>query len=462
VNTKKLIATVIAGALAISACDLNVPDLNNPGIGELENNPTPGLIANAATGLLIGDRTGHGAANGYIAQMGVVGREAYIFDPSDPRSITELLERVLNPGSPYGGAFWGPPYANIQLSQIVIRACDTITTCEAADKANGCTGLSTAEKAAIRGFARTIAAVSLLRVVVTRDTNGVVIDTDRSIADGLAPLVDPDEALANVAQRLDDALPDLMAGGEAFPFLLEAGFSGFDTPPTFIKFNRAIRARVAVYQQKYGDALTALRASFIVDDPAKPIDFNLGVYYTFTTKGGDVALGLATRNIYVHPSVSTEAKAGDKRLAAKVAAAVQPGAARGLASNQAFLLYPNPTTPVSLIRNEELLLLKAEALYKQGMQAEALAELNLVRTLSGGLPQLAAPANETAFEDALLYERRYSLLFEGHRLIDMRRFGRTDQLPLDRTIHKRNIRWPIPTPECDARPDEERCTRSST
>jgi hypothetical protein len=343
----------------------------------------------------------------------------------------------------------------------VIRATATIATCEAEAKATGCIGLSAAEKAAIRGFARTIAAVSLLRVVVTHDTNGVVIETDRSLGDDLAPLVDPDVALANVAQRLDDALPDLMAGGDVFPFLLEDGFSGFDTPPTFITFNRAIRARVAVYQKDYAAALTALEASFLVDDPAMPIDLNLGVYYTFTTKGGDVALGLATPNIYVHPSVSKEVAAGDKRLPAKVAVAKRAGGARGLSSSETFLLYPKPSSSVSLIRNEELMLLKAEALYLSGMQVEGLAELNLVRTLSGGLANLAAPATNAAFIDALLYERRYSLLFEGHRLIDLRRFGKTGTLPLDAANHKRNIRWPLPTPECDARPGEPRCALGS-
>ena len=32
----------------------------------------------------------------------------------------------------------------------------------------------------------------------------------------------------------------------------------------------------------------------------------------------------------------------------------------------------------------------------------------------------------------LLHEKRYSLFLEGHRWIDMRHYGLTDQLPLDR------------------------------
>jgi hypothetical protein len=65
------------------------------------------------------------------------------------------------------------------------------------------------------------------------------------------------------------------------------------------------------------------------------------------------------------------------------------------------------------------------------------------------------------YTTALLYERRYSLAFEGHRLIDVRRFERTMDLPLDMPDHVRNIRYPIPLAECDARPGEPNCMLGS-
>jgi starch-binding outer membrane protein, SusD/RagB family len=428
-----------------------------------ESDPTAITLGNAVTGLLIGNRTGHGAGNGYVAQLGIVGREAYSFDPADPRFIGELLEDDLNRGSPFGGAFWTPPYANIQLGHIILRAVDKV----AGEGEPG--GLSDEQKSGIRGFTRTMQALDLFRVTVTHDTNGIVIDTDRPVDAELAPLVDPDVAFVEIARLLDDAVPELAAGGDAFAFLLAEGFVGFDTPPTFLTFNRAFRARVAVYQKDYQAALTALEDAFIDDDVTGGIDLNVGVYYTFTTKGGDTALGLATPNLYAHPSVTADAEAGDARLARKTKPAKQAGGARGLSSSVAFALYPTPSTSVPLLRNEELILLKAEALWFSGQQVEALAELNLVRTLSGNLPAIVtAPADDAAFITALLYERRYSLLFEGHRLLDVRRFGRIATLPLDMpTIpmpptHQRNIRWPIPQPECDARVGEERCMLGST
>jgi hypothetical protein len=52
----------------------------------------------------------------------------------------------------------------------------------------------------------------------------------------------------------------------------------------------------------------------------------------------------------------------------------------------------------------------------------------------------------------LLYNKRYSLLFEGgHRWIDMRRYNRVSQLPLDLPSHRRNDKFPFPNAECDAR-----------
>jgi hypothetical protein len=51
---------------------------------------------------------------------------------------------------------------------------------------------------------------------------------------------------------------------------------------------------------------------------------------------------------------------------------------------------------------------------------------------------------------ALLYERRYSLLFEGgHRWIDSRRLGKLADLPLDGGFIHTDM--PIPTAETDPR-----------
>ncbi len=93
------------GALLLAGCsDLNVPDLNNPGIDDLQKNPTRVAVIDATQGLFIGARANIAAFNGYVSVMGVLGRESYNFDPGDPRFITELLGGPLDGGSPrFGG-----------------------------------------------------------------------------------------------------------------------------------------------------------------------------------------------------------------------------------------------------------------------------------------------------------------------------------------------------------------------
>jgi hypothetical protein len=151
----------------------------------------------------------------------------------------------------------------------------------------------------------------------------------------------------------------------------------------------------------------------------------------------------------------------DLRFTSKVMMVTTAGAAQSLSSNYKFTLYPDPNSPVPIIRNEELILLDAEAKFFTSDVAGAYTALNLVRTTSGGLLPLTQQADPAVFTDQLLYERRYSLLFEGgHRWIDLRRFMKA--LPLDIPTHVQNVRYPFPQAECNARPGEAKCMLGST
>jgi hypothetical protein len=446
---------VLGGALALAvpACDLDVPDLNNPGLGDLETNPNAVSVGAACTGLLIGNRGNYGAENGYVDQLGILGREAYNFDQADPRYVGELLQGSLNPGGPYGGNFWQLQYANLRLGSIILVAVDKVAE------------LSDEDKSGIRGFTKTLGALDLINVIVTRDDNGAVIDTSRSLEEALPPIVSKAETYAKIASLLDDGAADLGKAGDGFPFLLSEGHAGFTTPATFLKYNRALRARVAAYTKDYPTVLAALAASFL-DDTSPTPDFNLGVYHSYSTKSGDVTQQLINPNIYAHPALQTDAQKNgatvDLRYTRKVGLAKKAGQSAGYSSTLQFTgLYPGPTTPIAIIRNEELILLKAEALFFTNMVPAAVTELNIVRQGSGGLPALVGVPSEATFVSQLLYERRYSLLFEGgHRWIDLRRFNQP--LPLDNASDMRNVRYPIPLAECNARPNEAACDLGST
>jgi hypothetical protein len=439
----RFISLTLVVALAAAGCDLDVPDLNNPGIDELEENPTRVTVGAAATGLLIGNRANTAAANGLVAQLGILGREAYNFDQADPRFIGELLQGPLNPGSPFGGNFWLFPYANIRIANIMQRVAENVS-----DPA-----YSAEELAAVLGYSRTIEALDLLVIVGTRDSNGGVIDTDRTLEEGPGALVDRDMMLAEIAALLDEGADELAAGGAEFPFALSRGYAGFDTPPTFLTFNRAIRARVAVYQEDWQGALDALAESFLDTQGLTVAKLQVGVYHSYSTGAGDTVNNLINPNIFVHPSVAADIQAGDARLARKTAISPTPGSAAGLTSDRIFTIYPDPDSPVPIIRNEELILLRAEARINTADLAGAQADLDLIRTISGGLAALPAAQTAEQLTEEVVYNRRYSLLFEGHRLIDVRRLGRTADLPLDvpsdpdQAPHVLNVRWPIPSAE---------------
>lgn len=483
-NTTRLIAPAVAGVLllGIAACDLDVPDLNNPGVDLLQDKPDRVAISKACTGLLIGNRVGIAGEFGYVDYLGILGREAYNFDTADPRLVSEMIAGTLNKGSPFGGGIWAGPYANIWLANQILHALDKVPD----------EGLDAADKSAVRGFVHTIMALDLLQVIVTHDANGAVIDTDHALGEPLGAIASKPMVYAKIVELLDGAVGELDAGGDAFPFLLSSGFAGFDIPhpimdhPTsFRMFNRAIKARVAAYlaseaplaskMTAYQAVLDALGMSFIDDDTTagRTPDFDLGVYYTYSTKTGDATNGLINPNIFAHPSLATDAAKGadnkpDDRFTRKVAK-VDPDEAGSsgetdtpLESDLKFTpLYSSPESPVALIRNEELILLKAEALFFTGDTHDANVELNIVRVGSGKLGPVPETTDPAMFIAQLLYERRYSLLFEGgHRWIDLRRFGQ--KLPLDRPDDKANVRFPIPLQECNARPNEPACMGGST
>ena len=156
------------------------------------------------------------------------------------------------------------------------------------------------------------------------------------------------------------------------------------------------------------------------------------MYHTFTTGTGDAQNGLINTNIYAHPSLETDAQSNgdvlDARFTSKIVRvpAEDAGTAGGLNSDLKFTAYASPDASVPIIRNEELILLRAEAEWGSGDLAAAIADLNIVREGSGGLEPLADGLDADAVEEEILYNRRYSLMFEGgHRWIDLKRHGRT-------------------------------------
>lgn len=432
---KKALAAVVSLALALTGCgDMDIPDLNNPSASTLEENPTRSVVLSASTGLLLGARANYAAANGFVSMTGILGRELYNFDAADPRFVTEMLASPqLDPGSPaFGGNLWTEHYRNIRNAGLVRAALEKVS------------GVSGQEAEAIRGFSKTIEAWNFLMIANTRAS--APIDVHRPFGSELAPIEDRSLVLAHVAELLDEAHVHLQAGGVSFPFPLSSGFTGLDTPATFIGFNRALKARVEAYRENWQSSLDAVQASFL--DPAE--DMRFGAYHAYGDGAGDLSNGLISPNLYVHPSIAEQMEPGDERVSRAIAT-VEERKVSDLTSSQGFVLYTSGNSPVPIIRNEELFLLRAEALFHLGQLGPAVDDLNRVRTESGGLSARTDLTGAT-FLDELLKQRRYSLLFEGgHSWIDARRYGRLSQLPLDLPTHTHHQWYPIPEAEMNAR-----------
>jgi hypothetical protein len=444
--TTKRLALALSGTLALAGCDFAVPDLNRPALDQISNNPTPATVAALATGLVAGERADIAERIGYVSELGILGRESLVLSGSDDRFVTEMLNGAsLDPSTPnFGGNFWVAEYANLRNANLLIGALPKVD------------GLTDAQKEAVRGFAKTMMALDLLKVINTHDVNGAAIDVDLPV-DQLAPIVGKDAVFARIALLLDQAQAHLLAASPAFPFPLGNGFSGFDTPPQFLLVNRALAGRVAVYRGQFASALTALAASFLDTNAS----LALGVYHSYGNGSGDAQNNLNTTDIFVHPSIISDAElkpggAIDDRVAAKTAP-VKSQTLYGETAANGFTLYPNTDSPVPIIRNEELILLRAEANIglilagAGGSLGQARTDINFIRTSSGGLAQRGG-LNASNILDELLLQKRYSLLFEGgHRWIDARRYGKLATLPIDQPGQRVQTAFPIPTPEVDAR-----------
>ena len=443
-RTPLILTSVLALLLVFSGCDLmkleEEPDPNRQGLEDLLENPTREKIANVAIGVESGMRTD---INLYLTDVSMIGREAYRFSASDPRFTADLLGRgssVLDNNTFYITRPWAERYRVVRNAEIMLEALDNLSDALVTD----------AEQAGYEGYAQTIIAYQLLMNANLTFENGIRIDVS---ADEVGPVVGYDEALQEIASQLDAAFSRLQSGGESFAFPLSEGFDGFDTPAEFAAFNRAIAARVAVYRGNYSQALDILEDSFVDADAV----LTEGAYHVFSTSPGDFANPwffppqqsgnlLAAHPSYVEDIArNEEGEIIDARFD-KVVEREEAFGADGLSSNWGFFVYKTQVSPIPITRNAELLLIRAEANIWEGNFDDAIDDLNIIRN-AAGLPDYDGDETEDALLDEMLRQRRYELYGEGHRWIDVRRYDRLDELPIDREEDTVWEQFPIPASE---------------
>ena len=396
--------------------DLDFPDPNNP----TDETATIQTLVTGAEAVMRQD------LGVYLRDLLVVGREAYYLEPADPRYTGELLHGPIDPG----GFLCYRPW---QTAYKVIANCETIMGSANAD-------------AGATGVAQTLHAYSLMRLVYLWDESGARLNYDGDINAAVATKA---EVLAKIESLLDAGYSDLNSAGSAFSFSLSGGFDGFDTPAAFALFNRGLRARVAVHQSDWSAAQTALDNCSAWATSSDPDE---GVYHAFSSGANDQGNEMyedptaTTIKLVVHPTFYTDADAGDSRVSDNVVVRAATIIYDELESYLAPNLYSSSYDPVPIMRAVELQLLQAEVHIGNSDYSSAETILNTIRTIAGVASYSGTDASNAV--DRVLHEKRYSLFLEGHRLADMRHYGKTDELPIDRPDRGDTIvTFPIPETE---------------
>ncbi len=438
-NNKLSILFMLFATVFLVSCDLEeLPNENAPTVESFSEDASQADVQSLAVGLeaiLRNDLDFHYETVSYL------GREYYDLTNTDPRYTGEMLKGPLDNNGFLTTRSYSAWYRIVKAANVLITAVEN-SNADFSDKV----------KNSYYGYANTLKGYALLMVANRQYTNGIRVEV--SNPDNLGPFVMYEEALVAVRNLLDNANRQLNTDLKEFDFPL----SGFEdlrkpsltnpssleplTPNDFAEFNRAIAARVALYQGNKTEVLSLLNDSFL----------NLmgggftGAKHVFGLSGNDIPNNLfyeirKGNEFTIHNSWITDAETGDTRVTNKSVLLVDPmtsvpspATTDGLTGTHQMALYKNNTDIVYIIRNEELILMYAEA--NIGIDnAAVITAINKVRN-AASLANYSGGMTDSDLELEVLKQRRYSLLGEGHRWIDLRRMNKLNDpafLPLDRT-----------------------------
>jgi len=434
---KNLYIILLAGLFfTLTSCEVDpILNPNSPTVESFENGATLAdlkLLGSGLEAVIREDMQFH------FWTTSIVGREYYDLRGTDPRYTSELLGQnggdLDNNGFLTTRTYFGR-YRSVRNAILLKTAV-----------ANTAATLSSSQTNALLGFANTITAYEMMLEANRQFENGLRIDVDD--VNNLGPFASDYQAtLSGIKGILDEGFNQLSSTSPEDMVFNLSGFSSIPASDTeaVTQWNRALAARLAIYQNDNAAALSALSGSFMNMDG----DLNMGAKYTF---GGNTGNDLANPLFYVpgvdnymaHQSWIDDMEAGDTRIN-KVVDTGTPIILDGLGSQYQVALYGSNTDDASIIRNEELILIAAEANIGSDNTA-AVNAINIIRS-AAGLGDYSGGMDDASVTDELLKQRRYSLFGEGHRWIDLRRYNRLDQLPLDRAGDKVHVQFPRPASE---------------
>jgi hypothetical protein len=468
---RKYTLALTAGAVLAVGCIDNtiVSPENAPTVDALAGALTRAGVQTLALGVLAADRAFIRNDATYYQLSAIYARDAYRIEATEPRYVSETLTGAADPGSFAGSGGWTNGYVAIRAATSLLTALPGVEE----------TQLSAAEKSVVQGLVQTIKALDYYRLLELRDTLGVAILTKDP--DEIPPIACKAAVLTAIVSLLDSANTALTSipAATALPFALPTGFTAqgrnYSTAANLIRLNRGLRGKVQVYRGlqrpapvagAFADAIANLTQALGGAAPGAVAasTFNNGAYVTFVAGGTENAANpIVGANIGVNLKAVQALQAGDTRASKFVSRTNLSGG--GVSTNMTYVgattaNTANQTRPLAILRDEELVLLRAQAYFESGQFANGAADLNSVRT-NYGLAPIATPADLATARTALLYEKRYSLFFEGpQRLVDLRAYSllragvTTPEGPNDPF----NTAFPIPKNEADARGGRDKLT----
>ena len=395
---------LLAVAVLIAACDLDLTDPNLPNESEIITNAAG--LRNVGIGLqaeygnelvdpvyvagLVTDEIGAIAA----AFEGYRQVDAGLAVDNDVGSSTET---------------WAGQYDVVQVANVLLDNVPNVPTLQPGT-ASGLTALAKLFKAMAFG--------NLLQVYER-------IPLDVGLHNPTATFATRQEGLNTVLQLLNEARQQLITTPASTEFNTTVLAPGFNLPNT-------IDAMIARYSLINGDLTAALAA-------AQRVDLSVLSEFRFSTNDVNPLWNMwsnSGNSVRMRPEDRwrTGAEAGDRRVAYFVTASSSNVASNAASPLDDFVRYSVNTHPFPAYWPDEMRLIMAEVYARQNNLPLALAQLNQVRTQCTSAidePIACLPAltllqvpTQTAMLNAILKERQYELYLTGLSWSDLRRFGR--------------------------------------
>lgn len=429
---KRYSTIALAAAVAVAAGCKDNPVANPidaPTVNAISGGATRPSLQLLVTGLLAQDRASF-ATFPSVLEAGIWQRDVYRLDASEPRFVQETLGGNPDPGSFAGGGDWTAYYTALRAENNAILAVGKAPAGE----------FTAAEISASLGFLRTMKALEYWRIIELHDTVGAAIQTDNALE--VTPIRCKPAILSYIASLLDSANTNFAAAGGStvVPFTLPHGFTDFgrdySVVSNLILFNRGWKGKVDFYRgldrsnptpSLFPTAIAELTTALGAGPGAvPPSQFTTGVYYKFVAGGSEnQPNNLSDAKVGLNPLVLDSVQAGDTRASKIVSRTTLSanGLSTSITAAKAIASTANQEAPLAILRDEELVLLRAQAYIETGDLVSAALDINDVRTNYGLAPVVLA--SKTDAINKVLYEKRYSFLYEGaQRLLDLREYKR--------------------------------------